>query len=213
MNRYILYFFSLIFIITTIFSNLSLQTPIASADQQLENTQAERAILQAEYDKLQTEMAALEKQKEGQKGQSASIDRDISILKTKIKKSQLDIQAKNLLIKKLGGEIVAKDKKIDILNNRIDNIRESLSQLIRKDREMDDKSILALILSKNTISDAYGDINAFASVKKGINDQVNEIRGVKTLTEEEKQKLEQTIELWRGNFEQVDDMLIIGVKI
>ena len=192
MNRYILYFFSFIFIITSTFSNYSFQTPIVNAaDQQLANTQAERAILQAEYDRLQEEMAALEKKKEGQKGQSASIDRDISILKTKIKKSQLDIQAKNLLIKKLGGEIVEKDKKINVLNGRIDNIKESLSQLIRKDREIDNKSILVLILSKDTIAEAYGDIEAFASIKKGINDQVTEIKGVKALTEEEKQALEQ----------------------
>jgi len=191
MNRYILYFFSLIFLITSLFGNLY-KTPIVSADQQLENTQAERAILQAEYDKLQTEMAALEKKKESQKGQSASIDRDISILRTKIKKSQLDIQAKNLLIKKLGGEIVEKDKKITVLNGRIDNIKESLSQLIRKDREIDNKSILALILSKDTIAEAYGDIDAFASIKKGINTQVIEIKGVKALTEDEKLKLEQT---------------------
>ncbi len=192
MNRYILYFFSFIFVITLIFSNYTFKTPIAQADQKLENTQAERAILQAEYDRLQEEMAALEKKKENQKGQSASIDRDISILKTKIKKAGLDIKAKNLLIKKLGGEIVEKDKKINILNGRIDNIKESLAQLIRKDREIDDKSILSLVLSKSTISEAYGDINAFASVKTGINNQVNEIKGVKVLTEEEKQQLELT---------------------
>ncbi len=190
MNRYILYFFSLIFIITSTFGNYIYTTPIASADQQLANTQAERAILQAEYDKLQVEMAALEKQKQNQKGESASIDRDISILKTKIKKSQLDIQAKNLLIKKLGGEILDKNKKINTLNTRIDDIKESLSQLIRKDREMDDKSILSIILAQNTISEVYGDINTFSSLKKSINDAVVEITGVKTMTEEEKQQLE-----------------------
>lgn len=192
MNRYILYLFSLIFIITSLFGNYTYKVEIAYADQQLANTQAERDILQAEYDKLQQEMATLEKQKESQKGQSASIDRDISILKTKIKKSQLDIQAKNLLIQKLGGEIVQKDKTITVLNGRIDNIKESLSQLIRKDREIDNKSILTLILSEDTIAEAYGDIDAFSSIKKSINTQVVEIKGVKALTEDEKLKLEQT---------------------
>lgn len=192
MNRYILYFFSLIFIFTLTFGNFIHQAPTVNADQQLENTQAERALLQAEYDQLQKEMAALEKQKDNQKGQSASIDRDISILKTKIKKSQLDIQAKNLLIKKLGGEIVEKDKKINVLNVKIEDIQESLAQLIRKEREIDEKSILALILSKNSISDVYSDIDTFSSIKKSINTSVNEIRGIKTLTEDEKIKLEQT---------------------
>ncbi|MFA6355133.1 MAG: lytic murein transglycosylase [Candidatus Paceibacterota bacterium] len=191
MNRYILYFFSLVFIITTIFSNQVYKIPTANADQQLENTQAERAILQAEYDKLQKEMAFLEKRKESQKGQTASIDRDISILKTKIKKAVLDIKAKNLLIKKLGGEIVEKDKKINILNTKIDDIKDSLAQLIRKDREIDEKSILALILSNDTIAEAYGDIDAFSSIKKEINKSVEEIRGVKALTEEEKVLLQQ----------------------
>lgn len=192
MNRYILYFFSLIFIFALTFSNFIHQTPTVNADRQLENTQAERALLQSEYDQLQKEMAALEKQKENQKGQSASIDRDISILKTKIKKSQLDIQAKNLLIKKLGGEIVEKDKKINVLNVKIEDIQESLAQLIRKEREIDEKSILALILSKNSISDVYSDIDTFSSIKRSINTSVAEIRGIKTLTEDEKIKLEQT---------------------
>lgn len=193
MNRYILYFFSLIFIATTIFSNFSLKTPIVSAaDQQLENTQAELAILQAEYDQIQKEMTALEKRKETEKGQTTSIDRDISILKTKIKKAQIDIKVKNLLIKKLGGEIVQKDKATTVLNGRIDNIKEYLSELIRKEREIDEKSILTLILSKDTIAEAYGDIDAFASIKKDIRDQVSEIKRVKALTEEEKLKLEQT---------------------
>ena len=192
MNRYILYFFSLIFVLSLAFGNFIHQTPIVNADQQLENTQAEKAILQAEYDQLQKEMAVLETQKENQKGQSASIDRDISVLKTKIKKSQLDIQAKNLLIKKLGGEIVEKDKKINVLNVRIGDIQESLAQLIRKDREMDDKSILALILSKDSISDVYSDIDTFSSIKRSINTSVTEIKGIKALTEEEKLKLEQT---------------------
>ena len=102
MNQYILYFFSLIFVITTIFSDFGLKIQIVSAaDQRLETTQAERAILQAEYDNLQVEMAALEKKKEGQKGQTASIDRDISILKTKIKKITIRHKSKKFINKKV----------------------------------------------------------------------------------------------------------------
>jgi len=191
MNRYILYFFSLIFIFTSTFGNFVYKTPTVYAGQELENAQADRARLESELSNLEKEIAAKQKELTTQKGQSTSISRDIAILTTQIKKSKLDIQAKNLTIKKLGGEIIEKSKKIQGLNTQIDNIKESLAQLIRKNREIDEKSILALILSKDSISDAYGDIDAFASIKKNINKSVDEIRGVKTLTEEEKTLLEQ----------------------
>ncbi len=191
MNRYILYFFSLIFISTLIFGNFFTQIPVAKAAQELENAQADRARLESELTNLESEIAQKQKDLSGQKGQSVSLSRDISILTTQIKKAKLDIKAKGLVIKKLGGEIVDKNKKITALNTRIDNIRESLAQLIRKDREIENNSILALVLSGNTISDAYGDIDAFSSIKKDIKKSVDEINGVKTMTEEEKSVLEQ----------------------
>ncbi len=191
MNRYILYFFSLIFITTLIFGNIIHKAPQALASQELENAQADRARLEKELSGLEEEIAQKQKELSTQKGQSVSLSRDISILVTQIKKSKLDIQAKNLMIKKLGGEIIEKSKQINVLNTKIDNIKESLAQLIRKNREMDDKTILALILSQTTISEAYGDIDAFASLKKGIQKSVDEIRGVKNLTESEKMVLEE----------------------
>ncbi len=192
MNRYILYFFSFLFIFSATFGNFIFYgTPKVYADQALENAQADRARLESELSKLENEIAQKQKELSSQKGQSVSLSRDISILATQIKKSKLDIQAKGLVIKKLGGEIIAKSKTINVLNTKIDDIKESLAQLIRKDREMDDKSIMALMLSNDTISDTYGDIDAFSSLKKSINSSVNEIKGVKTETEQEKNILEQ----------------------
>lgn len=192
MNRHILYLFSFIFITTLIFSNFIYQAPrVNAAGQELQNAQADRARLESELASLEKEIATKQRELSSQKGQSTSLSRDIAILTTQIKKSKLDIQAKNLIIKKLGGEIIEKSKKINTLNGRIDSIKESLAQLIRKDREMDSKSILALILSKESIAEAYGDIDAFSSIKKSIKISVDEINGVKTQTEEEKTLLEQ----------------------
>ena len=79
---------------------------------QLQDAQAQKAKLEAELDRLNREIAQKQKELENQKGQSASLTRDISILTTKINQSKLDIQSKNLTIQKLGGEIVQKNKKI-----------------------------------------------------------------------------------------------------
>lgn len=160
------------------------------ADVILENAQADKAKLEEELVNLEKEIAAKQKELDGQKGQSVSISRDISILTSQIAKSKLDIKAKNIVIQKLGGEITAKSKTIEALSTKINREKESLAQLIRKERQIDDISILSLVLSKNSISDAYGDIDTFASIKRSIQASVDEIRGVKTLTESEKKGLE-----------------------
>lgn len=156
----------------------------------LDNAQADKARLEAELQKLEQEIAAKQKELESQKGQSVSISRDIAILSSQIEKSKLDIKAKNLVIKKLGGEITTKNKKIEALSTKIEKEKESLAQLIRKERQIDDMPILSFILSQENISEAYGDIDAFASIKRSIEDSVDEIRGVKSLTESERKELE-----------------------
>ncbi|MEK7106380.1 MAG: lytic murein transglycosylase, partial [Patescibacteria group bacterium] len=189
--RIIRYSFSSILLITIIFSNFVSLVPIVyGADQVLTNAQADRARLQAELNRLEQEIAQKQAELTAQKGQSVSLSRDIAILTTQIKKSKLDISAKNLVIKKLGGEITEKNKKIEDLVAKIETEKESLAQLIRKDREIDDKSLVAFVLSQETIFEAYGDIDAFASIKLGIKKSVDEIRGVKTETETERKTLE-----------------------
>lgn len=191
MEKLIRYFFLVILLISVTLNGVTaINIRTVYADQVLNNAQADKARLEAELAGLEQEIAQKQKELEGQKGQSVSLSRDISILTTQIKKAKLDIQAKNLTIKKLGGEITEKNKKIENLTTKIETEKESLAQLIRKDREIDEKSIIAFVLSKETISDAYGDINSFASVKLGIKKSVDQIRGIKTETEVEKKNLE-----------------------
>ena len=191
MSRNIRYIFSFILVIATLLSSFNLTKPTTTyASQALDNAQADKARLESELSSLEQEIAQKQKELDGQKGQSVSLSRDISILTTQIKKSKLDIQAKNLTIKKLGGEITQKSKKIVSLNIKIDTEKESLAQLIRKDREIDDKSILSILLSQDNLSEAYGDINTFTSIKKEIQKSVDEINGVKRETETEKKTLE-----------------------
>jgi membrane-bound lytic murein transglycosylase B len=182
--------FSFVLIVAFILGAFAFQSPIINADVVLQNAQADKARLEAELAQLELEIAAKQKELEAQKGQSVSISRDISILTSQISKSKLDIQAKGLIIQKLGGEINKKSQTIVALSSKIDSEKESLAQLIRKEREIDDKSIVSLILSQDKISDAYSDIDTFASIKRSIQQSVDEIRGVQATTETEKKDLE-----------------------
>lgn len=183
--------FSVIFIFLFIIGIVLFKTPIINADVKLDNAQAEKAQLEKELADLEKEIAEKQKELDGQKGQSVSISRDISILTSQIQKSKLDIKAKNLVIQKLGGEINVKNQKIEALSTKIEKSKESLAQLIRKEQQIDNKSIISLILSQDSISDAYGDIESFTSIKRGIQESVDEIRGVRVLTESEKKSLEE----------------------
>lgn len=190
MSFYIKKRFSFVLILIFIIGTLIYQTPIIKADVILENAQADKARLEAELSQLEQEIAAKQKELDSQKGQSVSISRDISILTSQIAKSKLDIKAKNLIIQKLGGEINAKSKTIEALSTKIEKEKESLAQLIRKERQIDNISIVFLVLSGDNISDIYGDIDTFASIKKSIQQSVDEIRGVQVITESEKKNLE-----------------------
>ena len=181
----------LIVIVIFIASVLFYQTPIVRADIILENAQAEKAILEEKLKEAEAEVAKAQKVLDGQKVKSASLSRDVSILNAQIAKSKLEIKAKNLVIQKLGGEINTKNRKIEALSVKIEKEKESLAQLIKKENQIDNISIVSLILSGDSISDVYGDIDAFASIKKSIQVSVDEIRGVKVLTESEKRGLEE----------------------
>jgi peptidoglycan hydrolase CwlO-like protein len=190
MNKKVRYGFSFVIILFIFLSLFSYKITPIWAGVALENAQADKSKLEAELSALEKEIALKQKELDGQKGQSVSISRDIAILTTQINKAKLDIKSKNLIIKKLGGEITEKSKQIESLSTKIENEKDSLAQLIRKEREIGDKSLVVLILSKDKISDAYGDIERFSSIKEGIRKSVNEIRGIKTETEEERQSLE-----------------------
>lgn len=181
-----------IFVLLIIF-NLGYKTPIINADVLLDNAQADKIKLEAELSKLEKEIALKQKELNNQKGKSVSLSRDISILNAQIAKSKLDIKAKNLTIQKLGGEINTKNKKIEALSTKIEKEKESLAQLIRKERqiEVNDRSILILLLSNKNISDTYGDIENFRAIKQDIQESVDQIRGVKSLTEEERKNLQE----------------------
>jgi peptidoglycan hydrolase CwlO-like protein len=181
--------FSVALIFIIIIGIIVCRVPIIKADVILDNNLAEKAKYEAELASLEEEMAQKQKELDSQKGKSVSISRDISILTSQIEKAKLNIKAKTLIIKKLGGEIDVKNQKIEALSTKIEKEKESLAQLIRKERQIDNISIVSLVLSQDNISDVYGDLDSFSSIKKGIKVSVDEIKGVKVLTEEEKKNL------------------------
>mgnify|MGYP003542899458 CR=1 FL=1 len=153
-------------------------------------TDQERAVLEAELKVLEAEIAEKEKLLSQQKQQTGSISRDVSILTNQIEQAKLSIKAKNLQINKISEEIGNKEEVIETLDEKIEREKESLAQLLRKTNEINDTSLIHIILSNESLSEFYVDLDSFQSIKEDIRASVAEIEQVQGITAEEKKALE-----------------------
>lgn len=154
-----------------------------------ESKEAERARLEAELFQYEKEIKQKEAELAEQKKQTGSITKDISVLTKEIEGAKLKIKARGLVIQKLSDDINQKNKKIDTLVERMANQKESLAQLIRKTNELDDLSVVHLMLAAGSFSNVYNDLDSFSSVKDSLKKSVDDLKMIKSDTEEEKQSL------------------------
>lgn len=156
-----------------------------------ESSQADKDYCKAELASIEAELAdLLNKQKEQQKN-TGTLKGDVDYLNSQIKALQAKVKARSLAITQLKISITEKITKIGDLSVKIDEQYSSLAQLIRNTNDFDNENLVHLILSDKSLSDFYADLESYASLKQAIKTSVNEIKGIKTVTEEEKKGLEQ----------------------
>ncbi len=123
------------------------------------------------------------------KKDSASYANDVAYLTAKINAAQANIKAKNIAITNLGKNIVEKEAKITALDNRIEEGRNSLGELIRKTKIIDDFSLAETVLSSKNLSDFFADVEAYSATQKAMAVVFAELRGIKVQTQSEKEAL------------------------
>jgi len=149
-----------------------------------------RAALEAELAQLEREIAGQSALLDGKQRERVTLERDIAILTAKIDKARLELRARDVSIQKIGTEIVGKEKVIGGLNDKLSREKESLAQLIRKTNEIDDFSIVEIVLANENISDFFSDLDSFDAIKRSLNESFNEIEDTKEYTFEQKGLLE-----------------------
>jgi len=122
--------------------------------------------------------------------QSSELAKGIAELTAKINEAQLKIKGNNARIKQLGDNIVVKNQYINQLSDRMNNIKESIGKMMKDKYAMDDTSVVEILLSSQSISDFSKDIDNYASINAKLHDLTNELTGVKTDTEKQKNDLE-----------------------
>ena len=119
-----------------------------------------------------------------------SLERDLDIIDGQIYKAQLGIEARALAIEQLTDQIGDKEVVIEILNERLERQRQSLAELLRKTSEVDDYTLAEVMLSQNSFSTFFEDLESFQSIKSSLNSSVDVLKDIRTDTEDQKQSLE-----------------------
>lgn len=151
---------------------------------------AERAKLEAELRALEQEIKEKEAVLKDQQKQTGTLKKDVQLLTSQIEASKLKIRAKTIAINKLGQEIVQKGNAITDLQSEIAREKNSLEQLVKKTNEIDQKGAAYVLLSSDSVSAFYEDLDDFLSIKRSLYASVNKIKQIKSATEEQKEQLE-----------------------
>ncbi len=162
--------------------------PVAPAEAQ-EMSAEERARLQAQYDQLQKEIEQYQKIIDDTRAKANTIQGDVTILDTQIKKAQAEINQRTSTINTLASTINQKTKTIATLESRLQDGRASLAKLLREKNLSDNTSLVVLALSGGTLTDFFANTDAIDSIDEKLQEKFDELRGVKTKTQSEKEAL------------------------
>jgi hypothetical protein len=149
----------------------------ARIEQELQNV--ERQILKQQ---VLVEDKQLERQ---------SLERDLDIIDAEVTKAQLGIQARSVAINQLTNQIGDRAVAIEILTARLETQRQSLSELIRETQEVDDFSLIEILLSNKNFSEFFEDFESFRAVNESLKSSLNVLEEIKFETELQKNSLEE----------------------
>ena len=153
-------------------------------------TQADKSFCQSELNQIEAQLAELLAKQAEQQKQTGTIKGDINFLTGQINSLKAKIKARSLVIAQLKNSIKEKVSTIASLTQKIDREHESLAQLLRNTNEFDNENIVHLMLSNQSISDYYSDLESYDSIKQAVKASVDEINNTKAETEVQKKDLE-----------------------
>ena len=154
-------------------------------------TDAERNVrLEAALSQVEQQIAVQQKLVNTKKTERQSLERDITIIEGEISKAQLGIQARAIAISQLSDQIGDKEVVLQILGERMKRQEQSLADLVRKTAEVDDYSLVELMLSTKSFSEFFTDFARFHDIKTSLNQSMAALAEIKRDTYEQKNVLE-----------------------
>lgn len=149
-----------------------------------------RAELESDLADLEAQIKALTGTIAKTKQQGASLKNDITLLSQKIDQSKLKIQSHDKAIKRINGTISEKNRSISVLDEKVAREKESLSQILRKTRYLEQYSVLDFGLQSESLSTFFSDADSFSTLNRALAQSFAEIEASKNDLEKAKVELE-----------------------
>ena len=154
------------------------------------SSQEDKDYCKKELSSIEAELAKLLELQKEQAKQTGTLKGDVSYLTSQINALKAKIKARGLVITQLQVSIKEKNQKIQTLSSKIEREHEALAKLLRNTNEFDNENLVHLVLSDDSISNFYSDLESYASIKQAVKNSADVIRGIKVQTEVVKQDLE-----------------------
>jgi len=155
------------------------------------SSETDKNYCKGELAKIEQELANLLNLQKEQQKKTGTLVGDVSYLTSQINALKAKIKSRALVISQLKVAITEKVSTIKSLDKKIQREHESIAQLIRNTNQFDNQSLVHLMLSDTSMSGFYGELESYASIKQAVKKSVDNIKGIKTETESQKQDLEQ----------------------
>src|SRR3989344_2052140 len=153
--------------------------PLLPVFSNAETTQERRVRLERELAVIEQDIAQKRGVLSEKQRERTSLERDIAILDGQIGVAQQQIKHRNLTIGKIRDDIGDKKTAISEVDRKVTRSEQSLAQLIRRTREIDDVSLAELVLSGSLI-DFFEDIDNFETLQRELNRSFEEMAVLRT---------------------------------
>ena len=149
-----------------------------------------RAQLESDLAQIEAQIVQQQQILGSKQQERVSLERDVAILDAQIQEAKLSIQARNIVISQITGNIQDKENTLFGLDEKLTRENDSLAGLLRQTDQLGSTSIVIAALSAENLSAFFADLNSFSSISKALRDSFSVIKDDKQATAVQKQDLE-----------------------
>ncbi|HHD92505.1 MAG TPA: hypothetical protein ENL06_02700 [Candidatus Portnoybacteria bacterium] len=155
---------------------------------QISTSDLKTSLIQQEKE-IEKEIQKAYSQIKGLKQKKITLQGEVSILDNQVKAILLEIKKTRLSIQEIDGRIYRKNLEIEKIQKKIDHYRDNLAYFLRSSYQLNQKSLIEILLGQNNLSGFFENINSIELINQEILNNLGKIKDSKKSLANEKGEL------------------------